>query len=303
MIDFENMKGDGERWELFARDFFSGLGFTVETPPNRGPDGGMDFLVSESTRSHLSSYSVKWMVSCKNNIQSGKAVNEKDEPNILERCRGFGCERFIGFYSTIPSSGLSNRLNQLKNSGDLRDYKLFDLQKIENFIIEFGMSKLISQYFPESYKKIRPLHEIFDGIIKLKCDCCGKDLLNELVLEKEQGIVAFIEHFDEHTGITEVEDIYFACKGRCDMVLEKKTMADSKTIIPWRDISDLAKPNQYLQYLLALVNQLHNNEYKYSDVAIEKEKYLLSAMAQKVFHEVTPEEKEELRELFRSGII
>ena len=303
MIDFKEMAKDGEKWELFARDFFSELGFVIETPPNRGPDGGKDFLISESAKGNLSSYFVRWMVSCKNNVQSGKAVNESDEQNILERCKGFRCDRFIGFYSTISSSGLGNRLEMLRNSGDLGDYKVFDSGEIERFLIEYGMSKLIFQYFPESYKKIRPLHEIFDGLIELKCDCCGRNLLDDLGLRKENSLVSDVGSYDAETGITEIRDVYFACKGECDMALENRAMTDRRSFTSWRDISDLAKPNQYLQYLLALINQLHDEKFKYSDKAIERQKYLLSAMAQKVFHEVTPKEKEELRELFRLGMI
>lgn len=303
MIDFKELENDGERWEQFARDFFSALGYKIENPPDRGADGGRDLLVSEFVKGNFSSYCVRWLVSCKNNVHSGKAVSEDDEKNLLERCKGFKCNGFIGFYSTILSSGLGRRLAQLVDSGDLSDYLIFDSAKIENCLIEFGMSNLIFQYFPESYKILRPVHEIFDGLVDLKCDFCGKDLLDDVVLRTDRALVAEVGHYDEKTGITEIRDIYFACKGECDMVLENRAMSDGKTFTTWRDISDLAKPNLYLQYLLALINQLHDKSYIYSDKAIDKEKHLIVALAQKVFHEVTPKEKEELRELFRSGLI
>ena len=47
MIDFKEIPADGEVWEMFARDFLAETGFQIETPPDRGADGGKDLLVTE----------------------------------------------------------------------------------------------------------------------------------------------------------------------------------------------------------------------------------------------------------------
>ena len=46
MINFKEIR-TGELWELFSRDFFSELGFVIDTPPDRGADGGKDFIITE----------------------------------------------------------------------------------------------------------------------------------------------------------------------------------------------------------------------------------------------------------------
>ena len=47
MIDFKEISSDGETWELFSRDFLEEMGFFIETPPDRGADGGKDMLITE----------------------------------------------------------------------------------------------------------------------------------------------------------------------------------------------------------------------------------------------------------------
>jgi hypothetical protein len=90
MIDFTEITYDSDDWELFARDFLAEIGFTIESPPDRGPDQGKDMLVLETVSGKLHHYTFRWLVSCKHFATSGKAVNEsKDEPNILERMRAF----------------------------------------------------------------------------------------------------------------------------------------------------------------------------------------------------------------------
>lgn len=105
MIDFTEIQ-NGEVWELFARDFLEAYGFYIESPPSRGADDGKDMLVTERLGGRLGTYEFKWLVSCKHKATSQRSVSEQDEQNILERLRAFGADGFIGFYSTIASSGL-----------------------------------------------------------------------------------------------------------------------------------------------------------------------------------------------------
>lgn len=95
---------------------------------------------------------MRWLVSCKHFAHSGNSVKENDEQNILERVRSFSAEGFMGFYSTVPSSGLNTRLYQLRNEGQIKEYRIFDHKLIENYLITEGFSELMLRYFPESYK-------------------------------------------------------------------------------------------------------------------------------------------------------
>lgn len=300
MIDYKEMNDDGEQWELFARDFFEALGYTIDNPPDRGADGGKDLLISESIKGRFSSYTFKWLVSCKNFIQSSKSVSERDEINIQERCDGFRADGFIGFYSTIASSGLNQRLTQLKSNNKIKDYKIFDGKYIENVLVSHGLSKLMLRYFPESYKKTRPLHKITSKFLSLNCECCGRDLFEDVEKGIENSLLAEVYRTDGEK--THIEDFYVACKGSCDHLLEKKARQQGFGT-GWRDLTDLASPLNYLHYTMSLINQLHNkDEYSFSDKALKKEKHVLMAMGQKVFHEVTDEERKSFSEMIKLGI-
>ena len=301
MIDYKELNNDGEQWELFARDFFEALGYTIDNPPDRGADGGKDLLISESIKGRFSSYTFKWLVSCKNFIKSNKSVNERDdEINILERCKSFKADGFIGFYSTIASSGLNHRLAQLKNEREIQDYKIFDGKYIENVLMNYGLTKIILRYFPESYKKIRPLHKITSKFISLKCDCCGRDLFEDVETGLQNSVIVSAER--TKNGVTYIDGSYVACKGRCDEKLEQKCERHGCGTL-WNDLTDLANPIYYLYYVLCLINRLQDKDhYVYSKKAIEKEKEILMAMGQKVFHEVTDEERQSLSEMIQLGV-
>ena len=300
MINYMELANDGEKWELFARDFFETLGYTIENPPDRGADDGKDLIISESIKGRFSSYKFRWLVSCKNFIQSGSSVSENtDEQNILERCQGFHADGFIGFYSTIASSGLNRRLQQLKEHNNLKDYKIFDGQYIESIIANYGLTNLLLRYFPESYKQIRPLHKICNEFLELKCDCCGRDLFADVEKGIESAVVADAEKIENDKTI--IVDSYVACKGECDRKLEQ-CCRQYGCFTGWRDLTDLANPIQYLHYTMCLINQLHKkNEYEYTDTALKKQKRLLMTMAQKVYHEVTEKERQEFSEMQQIG--
>ena len=302
MIDFKEIDSEGEKWELFARDYLEEAGFFIEMPPDRGADGGKDMLVTEEIKGKLHRDKFRWLVSCKHFAHSNKSVNENDhEKNILERLRGFRADGFIGFYSTLASAGLNNRLAQLKSEKHVRDYRIFDHKLIENHLLAKGYSNIILRYFPESYKKIRPIHNIIDEYIALNCDHCGKDLLEALYYDGRKALVAQVSTID-NDGIWHISETYFACKGECDKVLSKIAWNKYQTSTSWKDLYDLAMPNQYLRWILSTINQLASGRYIYSDESLNKEKLLIIALSQKIFREASEKEKEHLRELLSYGL-
>jgi len=296
MIDFKEISHKDDTWELFARDFLIEIGFFIESTPDRGPDMGKDLLVSEQLKGNLNKYRFLWLVSCKHFATSGDSVKESDEPNILDRLSSFNANGFIGIYSTLPSSGLNTRLNNLKKEGKIKDFRIFDYKLIENYLIRLGFSKILMRYFPESYKLVKPLHKILDEYIPLKCDVCGKDLLESLYLENYRCIIAQATHRDEN-GIEHVEEMYYACKGACDEQLRKSIWERYKKSTGWKDITDLAIPLEFLRYVIATINRLRDGNYKYTDSAFEKEKNMIWALSQKVLREMTESEKERVRML------
>jgi hypothetical protein len=243
LVDFTELSPNGELWEMFARDFLQELGFYIESQPNRGADGGKDMLVEEQLKGTLSNYRFRWLVSCKHYASSNKSVSENEEINIRERMASFQADGFLGFYSTIPSSGLNSRLDTLKTNGHIKDYRIFDRRLIENYIIRIGYSSLLMRYFPESYKRVKPRHLIVDEYIPILCSECQKDLLESMSIDSKEAIIGFV---CDYNNSKKVIDIYFACKGECDRKLETQYYKKYGALTAWKDISDLMIPFLYM---------------------------------------------------------
>lgn len=136
--------GDQDTWELFSRDFLSLRGYKIVGEPSRGPDGGIDIAVEENRPGIDGETIVRYLVSCKHNAHSGKAVSDLIENNIIDRLKRHKCSGFIGFYSTLPSTTLANALRELEIEHTVYDYK-----KIEMFLMKMaGGFDLVKRYFP-----------------------------------------------------------------------------------------------------------------------------------------------------------
>lgn len=164
IIDFKEIpkanisNGEQDRFEQFASDFLETIGYKILQGPNRGPDGKKDLIVSEILkRIGGSEKEIKWIVSCKHNAHSGKAVKDTDEPDILDRVKKHKCDGFLGFFSTLPAATLSDKLNGLKGQIDC-DY--FDSTRIERELLRSkDKNRLLASYFPESHDKyLQNLH-------------------------------------------------------------------------------------------------------------------------------------------------
>lgn len=300
MIDFTEIDSDGEIWELFSRDLLQELGFYVEHSVDRGPDGKKDLIVSELLNGNLGKYKFKWLVSCKHfaNRQSSNSVKESDEPNILERVQSFNCDGFIGLYSTVPSSGLNTRLTQLKENGNLKDYRVFDYKLIENYLLRIGYANLLMRYFPNSYKKVKPLHLITGKYIPLNCKVCDLDILQEMF--KNQYAANYVQIYEYIDQKEHIKDVYWACKGQCD---DKIRFNLSKGLHSnWQDIGDIVIPTKFLEWTLATMNQIESGHFYYNEKAFKKEKEFIIAISQKVMREMTQEEKDRIGKLREIGI-
>lgn len=290
MIDFKEIAIDGEVWELFTRDFLQANGFFIESTVDRGPDGKKDLIVSELLEGNLGNYKFRWLVSCKHFATSNRSVREEDEPNILERVKGFDCEGFIGFYSTVPSAALNTRLVQLRDNRQLKDYRIFDYKLIENYLIRIGFSQLLMRYFPLSYKSIKPLHLILSEYQPLNCAHCHKDILQMMYTKTYGGIVASVIDRDSNPNVRIVKDFYCACKGECDWHMQNFYREQGYST-QWEDLGDLAIPTMFIRYILTTMNQINSDGWQYDNLAFNKEKEFIISLSQKVLREATEEEK------------
>lgn len=297
IVDFTELPADGELWEMFARDFLLKLGFFIENQPNRGPDGGKDLLVTEQLSGFLNKYRWRWLVSCKHYANSNKSVSEVDEINIQERVDNFNADGFLGFYSTIPSSGLNSRLEGLKANGRIQDFRVFDSRLIENYMIRIGFSDILMRYFPLSYKNLKPVHALFGEFIPLTCPVCGKEIIESLYNEVQESVIVSVikddeieEPLSDKKKPKKVIDIYWACKGNCDEILQNRYLKTFGATTEWEDISDIMIPVKFLQWIFAIMNEIRDGDIIYSDGAFEKEKRFIMAMSQRVLREMTEEE-------------
>ncbi|TWT94937.1 restriction endonuclease [Neorhodopirellula pilleata] len=159
IVDFKEIPaanssdGQQDQFELFAREFLQGMGYTILEQPDRGADGGKDILVQESLRGINKSHDIKWLVSAKHYAHSGGSVKPTDEINIRERVERFNADGFLGFYSTLPSTGLNGTLTGLV-AHILTDH--FDSAAIERYLTTHkSLGDVFRRFFPASYQSFQ----------------------------------------------------------------------------------------------------------------------------------------------------
>lgn len=306
LLDFKEIplanvgNGSQDEFELFARDFFELLDFQIDEGPDRGADGGRDLIVKEKRTGTLGDSVIRWLVSCKHKAHSGASVLENDEVDIPGRLTQFNCDGFIGFYSTIASSGLSKKINALKD----RNYEvcILDHEKIEKVLLENSkLDSLIKRYFPISYEKhitkIGPAM-IFGKYYPLKCEACGKDLIKKGVADNYMGVVALaldMDYYNETNGGEKVTRVYCACKGQCDRIMESR--CEGHVITQWQDISDLAIPVQYLKWVMGIMNEIKEGRVLYTEEAFEQIKTVTLHIAQVAMRQPSVKEMERVKSL------
>lgn len=301
MIDFSEISDDGENWELFARDFLEQEGYKIISSPDRGPDGGKDLIIKETYKGIDEESEFTWLVSCKHYAKSNKSVQESDEINIQERVNSFNADGFLGFYSTIPSSGLNSRLRNLKDTGNLKKFKIFDKANIESKLLAFGYSKLLIKYLPQQYKILYPPRDILGKYEPLNCAYCGKDLLTTSYEDPRKSIIVFIRN-TEDPNKNIFTDVYWCCKGNCDRQL-RKLKEDDNHRTGWDDIDDLMIPIYFLHWLFGVMNLLWNNDDKFTEEALSQIKKFIYILSQRVFRDMNEEERERANRLINLGYL
>ncbi len=289
-----------DTFELFARDFLEFLGFTIVQGPNRGQDGGKDIILKEIRKGIGGETEIKWLVSCKHKAHSGSSVGVSDEQDIPGRVLANKCHGFLGFYSTLPSSGLTSQLEGLK---DRFEYQIYDREMIEKNILNSTEGlKLTKRFFPISISKWEKGHpkpeKFFWKYPELLCDYCGKNLLEP----KKSGIVAIWEKLYDHReniDHNEIVDIYCCCKGNCDRILKKQFYTKHKhTVDGWEDIPDICIPTIYCKWLVSTLHELKGKA-KYSEQAFKKNLNILLAIFPYISRELTDKEKDTIKCLTR----
>ncbi len=277
-----------DMFEMFARDYLQAIGFEIVDGPDRGADGGRDLIAIEKRTGIVGVTQFKWLVSCKHYAHSNKAVGADDEVNIVDRINQFSCNGFLGFYSTIPSTGLTNRLNAINY-----EHQILDGGLIAKGLLENGNAyRLIRRFFPESWNKIDAANNEPSNLLKqyvpLKCDVCGQDLL----LNPENGIVALCL---DRNNLSLVRDAYCACRGICDAKLESYN--NQFGITNWHDMSDLVIPRYYLGEVLGIADRLQNGSRLFNEDAYKKVRHIFVLLSQRVMRKHTGSEEKRMETL------
>lgn len=285
LLDYTEIR-DAETWELFARDFLADQGFVIEHPPGRGADQGSDFLVVEQLKGKIRTEKFIWLVSCKYFTKSRKAVGLSDEVSITDRLRQHHADGFVGFYSTLASSSLVEKLKSLEKSKEIRAFEIYDGKKIEAQFMNLGFTKLSLRYFPESYGKMRPIQRIFEDYIGLECEVCGRDILKDLRPESNDVIVAWSYGRGDSNLMLHS---HLVCKGPCDHELREFLRRQDKGTL-WNDLGNGHNPYVFYRSIIEYMNILHSQSPRFSDEAHGEMKRIFHAIAQRTLREITDAE-------------
>jgi hypothetical protein len=300
ILDFKEIpiptKGpERDQFELFARELLNDLGFRIVEGPERGADAGRDIIAEEHRTGIAGETTVRWLVSCKHHAHSGDSVRPDDEPDIHDRVRTHKCQGFLGFYSTVPSTGLATKLKAATASFEV---VVFDRERIERELLATSKSvTLLQRFFPNSLKRWRDDHpepaKIFDAEPVVECLHCGKSLLTPT----PHGILVIWTTYarnDQHVK-ERAEHLYTCCNGACDQILRGQ-FGRHDLIDGWEDLQDLIIPIIYIRAVMTTINQL-NGGMKYSKEALESWKMLLLNLFPLVSRQLTTGQQERIETL------
>ena len=300
ILDFKEIpmphKGGGEqdKFELFARDFFELIGYEIHSTPGRGADGGKDLILVETRKGIANNTEVRWLVSCKHKAHSGASVSKTDEPEISDSLKAHNCTGFIGFYSTLPSSGLVTKVENIQEI----EHQFFDSSKIEQALLTNAKClDLAKRYFPESFKSWADENpkpaQILSDHEPFKCHLC------ESVLDFDnRGIVTSWGKYEETDDglIKKIRNLYVCCGGDCDRILSKRYFTD-RYVDAWAELRDYFTPTLYLKAVMAFCNGLNDPKIQYSEEAFDQKKEILIKAYPYVCRNLTQSEVESVRDL------
>lgn len=287
--------GNGESglkdtFELFAEVFFSKLGFKIIEAPSRGADNGKDLIIEESIQGKfdISESKIRWLVSCKHKAHSGNSVRPEDEPNLLERITLHKCSGFIGFYSTLASSGLDTLISGLSNTGNLKT-KIFNAENIETVLLQSQSGiELIERFFPQSFTQWRAENpekaKIFkEGEFELKCMVCEENLITG------NSVKGNFYTIKKTSDLTTVVAVKWSCSGDCDKRLnfnnQRQGLMDS-----FDHIDSKATPVTYLLFIMDILRDIQSGNEIYNEDAFNNIKHLICAIYPLVTRNMTTKE-------------
>jgi hypothetical protein len=152
-----------------------------------------------------------------------------------------------------------------------------------------GFARIAFRYFPNYAQTHQVLHLVENDYLPVLCEHCRKDLLKTLFTENQESVIVRLRRRKETPTEAEIiANIYVACKGDCDAELQAKYCNGTNlNAVGWTDLSDLVDSSVFLDWTLSLLRKIGTDEFTYTTPALEKELYLLKAIAQYTLREPT----------------
>lgn len=147
-IDFRELPADGNDFELLVRELLYSKGLEVYWS-GKGADGGKDLLCVEKQPSCVKGSSRRWLVQCKHNAHSGRAVGPADLESIVDACAEHNASGYLLACSTYPSSALVRRLEEIENSKGILT-QFWDFRTLERELLQPENWGTASMFFPRS---------------------------------------------------------------------------------------------------------------------------------------------------------
>ncbi|WP_346883643.1 restriction endonuclease [uncultured Algibacter sp.] len=147
MLNFKELSLDGNQLELLVREILLTKGYRVQWS-GKGPDGGKDLICWEHRDSEFINDTKKWLIQCKHNAHSGKAVGIKDLDDITDSCSHHDVQGYLLVCGTYPSSKVVERLEGITNNQKNNIEAIYwILLKLNKFYQHLNCGKLLKHSF------------------------------------------------------------------------------------------------------------------------------------------------------------
>ncbi|WP_109472773.1 restriction endonuclease [Ornithinimicrobium cavernae] len=113
MLDFSELGAAGRGLEQLVREVLIQVGYNPQWS-GQGPDGGRDLTFVEQGDAILGRKQRRWLVSCKDNVEAGRAVGADAADGMLEVLEQHNCQAFLLVCTTHPSAALVTRLTEIE---------------------------------------------------------------------------------------------------------------------------------------------------------------------------------------------
>lgn len=152
MLDFKEIDKNGDDFELLIRELLYNKGLEVYWS-GKGPDGGKDLLCIERYQSHFKWFTRRWLVQCKHNAHSGKAVGVSELGGIENSCGLYNADGYFLVCSTFPSATVVSTLDGIERNGKITT-AFWDCRALERQLLVPENWSIVNMFFPDSVKRL-----------------------------------------------------------------------------------------------------------------------------------------------------